>query len=385
MAGRLGQRRGALGAAALALVLCACDDIVLTPRCPGDVLVDPQNKSLVFPEVEAGAQAFRTLGVWNRSRLPKTFALVAPEPPFDWDLPPGQTELVVEGRCGQIRDADQKIRFRFAPGAGQNGILRGEARLVATDGTTFTIALEGAAIPVPIRCAPDSLFFGRVVVGEQRVLPVTCTNFTGQSVWIEVPPPQLVRGSRFVVDREEAELEIRPHQALSIDVRFTADGEAGPVMAFLPIREAGTRKPLFPGEGLELSGQVVPVRVIQYGDEVLGDGAADPALDFGFVPLGANRELSLPLHNLYDRPVEQAWRRPAPPRGTSTWSRSRPSWEPFPPRRGSACASPPGTPASAPPISAWRSPGATPTRRRGTRSASAASGAGPRSSALPRR
>jgi hypothetical protein len=298
-----------LGAAALALAVGACGDMVLAPPWEVGLSFEPPNLHLDFREVETGTKQTLTLEIQSRGREPVRLFPEAPrcvEPacdgasPWSWTLPEEDLRVLDGKEVLVVKAPGTKIALHFAPGARQVGSFRGEAHLRSADGEDHVIVLEGKAVEDPLFCSPAVLDFGRVVRGEERTASIRCSNESSHPLAIQVPAPIPEYGSKFVVDRDgpSLELEVPPKSRLEITLRFLADGQPGPVRAVVPIRTAGTREPLFPGDGLELLGYVVPTQFVEFGD-----GGTAPALGFGFVPVGDHAEISLAVRNLYDRPV----------------------------------------------------------------------------------
>ena len=304
---RRASRTAALGAAlalALALALAGCGDVVLAGRSRTGLDPPPGTLTLEFPETEVGKKSYVTLTLANHGRAKVDFTPVPPEAPWSWDLalPPGRSTVELPGGGALAAARGLTITFGFAPNAHQEGKFTGVARLESPDGQyRYEIRLVGRGIEDPVLCSPHALFFGHVVIGEERTASVRCKNRSSRPVRILVPSPIPQTGNRFVVAREVEEVELPPYDRREIPIRFTADHDAGPVRAFLPLfalGDDGGRDPLVPGNGIELTGHAVPTHVVQ-----LGDASPDPTLDFGFVPVDGNADLSLALRNRYDRAV----------------------------------------------------------------------------------
>lgn len=283
--------------AAVTLVLsglasCACDEPKSTGRRPelrtnfvkdetgaADWLVD-------FGEVPLGTTAVETINLRNAGTTELRLQASGVGRPFAVDLLEGGTEVAP--------GADLDARFRFAP-----DVAREESAVITLlsneggEGTSRRVRLVGIGVVPTLRCSPDPIDFGRVILGSARTLETVCTNLLD-------------------VGLDVSGLELKGHFASSFRVRAVGDTElptslpAGGSLRieveFHSDRQGANQATLVVAGSQGMS--IAELRLSAEG--VASSLELDPSgcLDFGYVAEGERSVKELRLKNLSTEPIE---------------------------------------------------------------------------------
>jgi len=265
---------------------CSCGEAATQRRSPLldlELPADPSGAAdylLDFGQVPLGSRARLQAVVRNRGGSPLTFEVSASSLPFAQEFP-----TTVSVGVGQRRP----IGFTFRPGEAVEfeQILRLETN-EEDRRSPARIRLVGRGVEASLRCDPNPLDLGRLLIGEEREASTLCRNT--MDIPLTLGEVELLGDAgqvfSFLSGGFVAGDALAPGGEVELTVRFLAK-VLGESEATLALRNE---------DGAILSVIELQAAAIQSRLALEPEGC----LDFGFVGLGERRELALQLRNAGD-------------------------------------------------------------------------------------